>query len=176
MLDWSIKRLKSAIIVIINEESNLAKNLLTADEWKTLNHVRDFLKNFYNAIKTTKDYKATPKEVLSIMNFLANIFDFIIVELADHDFMLNPLQTGLIKSLKYWNKNSRSLAYIAAVILDPTVKREYFDTWDTKSRSNIKSTIKRFWKTQCRSSTSLSSYLLVTQGPSIIKTKNKFLK
>ena len=66
------------------------------------------------------------------MNFLANIFVNIIVEFADHVFMLNSLQTGLTKSLKYWNKNSRSLAYIAAVILDPTVKREYFDTWDTK--------------------------------------------
>ena len=66
------------------------------------------------------------------MNFLANIFENIIVDFANYVFMLNSLQTGLIKLLKYWNKNSRSLAYIAAVILDPIVKWEHFDTWDTK--------------------------------------------
>ena len=36
MLDWLIKRLKPVIIAITNEESDLAKDLLTADEWKTL--------------------------------------------------------------------------------------------------------------------------------------------
>ena len=97
-----------------------------------INHVRGFLQNFYNAIKATKGYEVTLEEVLSIMNFLADIFEDIIVKFANHVFMLNSLQTGLTKSLKYWNKNSRSLAYIAAVILDPTVKWEHFNTWDTK--------------------------------------------
>ena len=144
MLDWSIKRLKSVIIVIINEESDLAEDLLTVDKWKTLDHVRDFLQNFYDAIKATEDHEATLKEVLSIMDFLANIFEDAIVEFANHAFMLESLQTGLTKLLEYWNKNSRPLAYIAAVVLDPTVKREHFDTWDTEWRPNIKSTMKRF--------------------------------
>ena len=176
MLDWSIKRLKPVIIAITNEESDLAKDLLTADEWKTLDHVRDFLQSFYDAIKATEGHGANLKEVLSIMDFSASILEDAIVKFADHAFMLKSLHFGLTKLLKYWNKNSRSPAYIAAVVLDSTVKWEHFDTWDTEWRSNIKSTMKRFWETQYRFSTDLSSYLSVIQSPPIIKTKNKFLK
>ena len=68
---------------------------------KLLNHVRDFLQNFYDAIKATEGHEATHKEVLSIIDFLANIFEDAIVEFADHAFMLESLQTGLTKLLKY---------------------------------------------------------------------------
>lgn len=176
MLDWSIKRLKPAIIAITNAESDLAKDLLTADEWKTLDHVRDFLQNFYDATKATEGHKATLRDVLPTMDFLADIFEDAIVEFADHAFMLESLQTGLTKLLKYWNKNSRSPAYIAAVVLDPTVKWEHFDTWDAEWRPNIKSTMKQFWETQYRSSTGLSSYLPATQNPPTVKITNKFLE
>ena len=87
MLNQSIKRLKLVIIVIINKESNLVKNLLTTDKWKTLNHVRNFLQNFYNATKATEDYRVTLKEVLYIMNFLVDIFKDAIVEFTDHAFI-----------------------------------------------------------------------------------------
>ena len=101
MLDWSIKRLKPAIIAVTNEESDLAKDLLTADEWKTLDHVRDFLQNFYDATKATEGHGATLKEVLCTMDFLADIFEDAIVEFADHAFMWESLQAGFTKLLKY---------------------------------------------------------------------------
>ena len=75
MLDWVIKRLKLAIIAVINKESNLAKNILTAKKWKILNYIRDFLRRFYFAIKITKDYAVTLERVLFIMNFLVNRFE-----------------------------------------------------------------------------------------------------
>ena len=87
MLDWSIKRLKPAIIATTSKESELTKDLLTADEWKTLDHIRDFLQNFYDATKTTEGHKASLKEVLSIMDFLADIFKDAIVEFIDHAFI-----------------------------------------------------------------------------------------
>ena len=91
MLNQSIKRLKSVIIVIINKKSDLASDLLTTDKQKTLNHVRNFLQNFYNAIKATKDYKVTLKDILLTIDFLANIFKDTIIEFAGYVFILKSL-------------------------------------------------------------------------------------
>ena len=63
---------------------------------------------------------------------------------------------------------------IAAIVLDPTVKWQHFDTWDPQWRPDMRSTIKQFWETQYRSSTDLSSYSSATQSPSITKTQNKY--
>ena len=87
--------------------------------------------------------------------------------------MWESLQTGFTKLLKYWNKTDRSPAYIAAIVLDPTVKWQYFDTWDPQWRPDMKSTMKQFWETQYRSSTGLSSYSPTTQTPPITKTQNR---
>ena len=43
MLDWAIKKIKVVIIVVSNEELELSIDLLSAEEWKTLDHIRDFL-------------------------------------------------------------------------------------------------------------------------------------
>ena len=90
--------------------------------------------------------------------------------------MWKSLQAGLTKLLKYWNKTDRSPAYIAAIVLDPTIKWQHFDTWDPQWRSDMRSTMKQFWETQYRSSTGLSSYSLTTQSPPITKTQNKYLE
>ena len=56
MLELSIERLKQAIIAVTSEESDLTKNIITADEWKTLDHIWDFLQNFYDATKATEGH------------------------------------------------------------------------------------------------------------------------
>ena len=48
-----------------------------------------------------KGYKASLKEVLSIIDFLADIFEDAIVEFIDHAFIWESLQTGFTKLLKY---------------------------------------------------------------------------
>ena len=176
MLNWSIKRLKPAIIAITNEESNLAKDILTADEWKTLDYIRNFLQNFYDATKATEGRGATLERVLSTMDFLADVFEDAIQEFKDHAFMWESLQAGLTKLLKYWNRTSRSPAYIAAIVLDPTIKWEHFNTWDPKWQPNIRSSMKEFWESKYRSSTGLSSYVSTTQVSSVTKMDNKYLE
>ncbi len=174
MLDWALRKLKKAIIHVTSEEPELAKDVLTAEEWKTLGHISDFLRNFYDATKATEGHKATLNRVLPTMDFLANIFEEAIEEFADHDFMRESLQTGFTKLLKYWNKTERSPAYIAAIVLDPTVKWTYFEDWDPTWQPNMEATMKEFWETKYRSSTGLSTYN--TTDPTTTKTDNKFLQ
>ena len=112
--------------------------------------------------------------MLCTMDFLADIFEDAIVEFVDHAFLWKSLPAGFTKLLKYWNKTGRSPAYIAAIILDPTIKWQHFDTWDPRWQPDMRSIMKQFWETQCRSSTGLSSYSLSTQPSPIAKTKNKY--
>lgn len=75
MLNWVLKKLKHVIISVTNEEPDLAKDILTAKEWKILANIRDFLQAFHDATKATKGRRATLKRVLPTMNFLANYFE-----------------------------------------------------------------------------------------------------
>jgi hypothetical protein len=110
------------------------------------------------------------------MDFLADVFEDAIEEFKDHVFMVESLQTGYTKLLKYWNKTERSPAYIAAIVLDPTVKWEHFNTWDPEWQPNMKAAMKDFWESKYRSSTGLGSYSSTTQSPPILESDNKYLK
>ncbi len=174
MLNWAIQRVKGAIIAVSAEETDLQKDSLTAEEWKMLGHIRDFLINFHDATKATEGHKATLEEVLPTMDFLANTFEDAIEEFADNPFMHESLQAGYTKLLKYWNKTERSPAYIAAIVLDPTVKWQYFESWNPEWQPNMKAAMKEFWETKYRSSTGVPSY----EQKSTIETRtlNKYLE
>ena len=177
MLDWAIERLKPAIIAVTNEEPDLARDILTAEEWKVLGYIRDFLRGFYFATKATEGYAATLERVLPTMDFLANKFEKAIEQFADHNYMRESLHTGYTKLLKYWNKTERSPAYIAAIVLDPTKKWKYFKRWNPDWQPDIEATFKRFWEASYRSSTGLANYASATTPSALdISPNNEFLQ
>lgn len=100
MLDWAIQRIKAAIIAVINEEAALAKDLLTAEEWKTLSHIRDFLKGFHDATQATEGRQATLDKILPTMDFLADRFEDAVEQYSDHNYMRESLQSGYTKLLE----------------------------------------------------------------------------
>lgn len=122
MLHWAIQRIKGPIITLNNEKPALQKDMLTADEWRTLGYIHNFLQNFHDATKATEGRRATLDRVIPTMDFLATIFEKARKEFADHEFMRESFEAGLSKLLKYWNKTERSPAHIAAIVLDPTSK------------------------------------------------------
>ena len=101
MLNRVTQRLKAAIIAVTNKESNLATDLLSAEDWRTLNYIRDFLQAFHDATKATKGHTATLKRVLPTMDFLVKHFEKAIKKFARHNFIRESLQAGLTKLLKY---------------------------------------------------------------------------
>ena len=158
MLDWAIKKIKAQIIAVSNEEPELSTDLLSAEEWKILGHIRDFLQAFHDATKATEGRAATLDGVLPSMDFLCAYFEHAIEEFAHHDFMRESLHVGLIKLLKYWNKTERAPAYIVAIVLNPRKKWKYFKRWNPEWQSNMEATMKKFWETTYRSSTGLVIY------------------
>ena len=84
-----------------NKESNLFINLLNTKKWKTLDHIRDFLKTFYNAIKIIEDREAILDRVFSTINFLADRFERAIDKFVYYNIIRKFFYVDLIKLLKY---------------------------------------------------------------------------
>ena len=177
MLQRAITRLKGPIIAVTHEEPDLHKDLLTTEEWRTLGHIYEFLRNFHDATKATEGHQHTLEQILPTMDFLVSIFEDAIEEFKDHAFLSQSLQTGLTKLLKYWNRTQRSPAYIAAIVLDPTTKWTFFEGWNAEWYPNMKADMKAFWETKYRSSTGLPSYVSAVSSPAIHRLlDNKYLE
>ena len=58
---------------------------------------------------------------------MADRFIDAIEQYSDHGFIYRYLQAGFSKLLKYWNLTDRAPVYVAAVVLDPTSKYNYFN-------------------------------------------------
>lgn len=176
MLDWAIERIKPAVVAVSNDEPDLANDLLTAEEWKVLCQICDFLKGFHNATKATEGRRATLDRILPTMDFLADRFEGAIDRYSYTKFMRESVQSGFTKLLKYWNKTDRSPAYIAAIVLDPTVKWTYFESWDATWQPNMKAKLREFWELTYRSSTGLIDDTSPTRTSTVEDTDNEYFQ
>ena len=116
MLDRVIQRIKGAIVAVTKAESDLQKDLLTTEGWKTLLAFTISRRISMTLSRQQKAIKSSWRKVIPTMDFLAATFEAAVDELTDQDFMRESLHTGFTKLLKYWNRTQRSRAYIAAVL------------------------------------------------------------
>lgn len=106
------------------------------------------------------------------MDFLSNKFEIAIKKVEDHVFFLESIQAGYTKLLKYWNKQrDLMLTYVAAFVLDPTVKWSNFDDWGPEWQPMMKSALRTFWKSSYHSSTAPVSH---APFPSATDTTNEY--
>ena len=173
MLDRAINKLKTPLIRICAEESGLAKDKLSPDEWRTLSNIRDFLQGFYDTTKANEGRRATLDKVLPSLDFMVNRFEQAIKVYANDEFMAASLHAGWTKSLLYWNRSDRSPVYIAAIVLDPTLKWSYFDDWQADWQPNLKGSMRRFWETNYKPSE--VTMMARQQANPMRTTNNEFL-
>ena len=172
MLGWAISKLKAAIQFTISEEDSLSKDHLSTDDWNLLTSIRDILKAFYDATQATEPRKSTIDLTIPTLDFLVEQFDQAIEQFNHHDILRESLQAGLTKLLEYWNKTQLSPVYIAAIVLDPRNKLEYFRSWEPEWVPEMRQRLRRSWESTYRSSTGLP------QRPSTShkSTDNEFFK
>ncbi len=172
MLNRAINHLKTPILQTIHEEIGLAKDNLSHTEWQSLTHIRDFLKGFYDTTKATKGRKATLDKVLPSLDFMAMKFEVAIKQFRDNDdvFIVSRLHAGYSKVLKYWNRAERAPVYIAAIVLDPTLKWAYFDDWNPDWQPRMREKLKHLWETSYR-----PSYIVQTNPPRQQITNNEYI-
>ena len=143
MLESAID-LESSIRVFIDKNyANLHKNQLSTDEWETIRETIAILKPFKDATKSMEGDQTTFDEVLQSMDFL---IDHIKSKQEEHAFDPNlsaSLLTMWFAFDKYYNLTDQTPAYAAALLLNPTLRKEYLDDhWKPLELRN-KGTIER---------------------------------
>ena len=142
-----LEHIKPQNLQLLAKELELKDDNLNPDEWQVLIYIRDFLVSFYNIIKATEGWQAILERILPSLDFKAVQFINAIERYSIHRFIYNYLQARYIKLLKYWKLTGRAPVYIAAIILDPTLKYDYFDNyWDPNWQPGIKRAMRLLWE------------------------------
>ena len=155
MIDQALRGIKTPLTELLAEEPALTKDILSPGDWLTLTYVRDFLASFLATTKAIEGRSATLEKVLPSLDFLAERFDDAIIRFEDNPFMSSCLQAGYTKLLNYWNKTDRAPVYVAAIVLDPTLKYSYFDSWKPTWQSDIKEKMQGLWESTYKPSATL---------------------
>ena len=158
MLHWSLYNINDAIVRFVSQEKELEKDQLSASDWTTLGHIDRFLSNFKDATKATEGKNATTENVLVTMDFLCNQFEEAAALQRGDPFLTACIDAGYSKLLKYFNKKSRTPAYIAVVVFNPSLKWTFFDHWEVDDEEEAKHTLFKLWHEEYRTTTGLPEY------------------
>ncbi len=160
MLDWSLKpELRHAIEKVSFSEMDLHDDRLTNCDWVTLVKMRDFLRPFKDTTIATQGYAGTLEHVLPSMDFLLQHFeDAKAAAINDDDpVMVACIETGWAKLNRYYNLTDRSPVYVAAIVLNPKWKFEYFTgIWTPDWIKDAKWKLRAFWE-ECYQSRGVST-------------------
>lgn len=85
---------------------------LDALDWKTFTSIRDFLKNFYNATKTTEGRNGTIDSVLPAMDFLFEMFEQGAEEFRHDTYGSLCIDAGWKKLVQYYKKADCASSYL----------------------------------------------------------------
>ncbi len=107
-------------------------------DWKTLTSIRDVLKNFYDATKATEACNATIDSILPAIDFLLVMFEQGAEECRHDIYMSLCIDAGWKKLVQYYKKTDREPSYIAAIVLNLTMKWSYFKDWEPEWRFRAK--------------------------------------
>jgi hypothetical protein len=155
MLDWSLKpEIRLATEKVSFSEKDLYNNRLTNAEWAVLAKIRDFLKPFKNTTMATQGRTATLEHVLPSIDFLLQHFeDAKTTAIKDNDpIIVACIETGWAKLNHYYNLTDRSPVYIAAFVLNPKWKFEYFTgIWTPGWVEDAKQQLRGFWQERYQS-------------------------
>ena len=120
--------LENAIRVFINKNYNdLHKNELSRDKWETIHKTIAILKPFKDATKSMEGDQTTFNEVLQSMDFLIKHIKSKQEEYAFNQNLSASLLTMWFAFNKYYNLTDQNPAYTAALLLNPTLQKQYLD-------------------------------------------------
>lgn len=82
-----------------------------------------------------------------MMDFILNLLDEAKIEHVDDPVLFPAIQAGWKKLTRYYDNTSKSSAYAAAVVLDPSLKWDYFeDAWAPEWMAPAKEAVHGLWE------------------------------
>lgn len=95
----------------------------------------------------TQSSSATLENYLPAIDYLLGVFEAAKVQYKDDPFMASRVNSAWSKLDKYYTKTNDSTAYIAALVLDPSMKWEYItSTWQPEWIPDAKALVVKLWK------------------------------
>ena len=148
----SATRLQSTIDRYVFNESELESDRLSMEDWKIIIEISKFLETFYNVTIRLQSNKCQLAEVLTSIDYLLGKY-----EEAKEIYKDGPLAAsvdlGWSKLNKWYAATERAPIYIAAVVLDPRLKWEYFEDaaeWPEEWINIAKRKMERLWIVEYR--------------------------
>ena len=139
---------------------------LTSKDFQEVHKIR-FLQAMYDAILFTEGHSATLDRVLPAMEFVLEHFETGKDSYSEDRFLSPCINSGWSKLNDYYALTDKSPAYVAAVVLDPSKKWQYFeDQWKVAHPEWLntwKVNVERLWE---------SSYKVLSSPDFIFYTKN----
>lgn len=152
MIDSCLDPRRREAIDVFSVRDKLYDDQLSNDDWDNLQKIRDFLQFFEDATLSTEGRAATLEKVLPTMDFLLEQFEDGKTRYANDRYMLPCCNSGWAKLQKYYEYTDQSPVYIAAIVLCPSSKREYFEqTWEAEWVTTGKEKMKEFWEEKYKS-------------------------
>ena len=150
MLSWSsLPDVRLALEKVSFSERDLYNDRLTANEWLTLDKIKDFLGPFRDATLSTQGRMITLEHVLPSMDFLLQHFEGAKASaIAQQDpLFVACIEAGWVKLNHYYSLTDRSPVYVAAIVLNPRWKFDYFEgTWTQTWIAEAKGKLRSFWE------------------------------
>jgi len=143
MLESAID-LENQIRVFIDKNYKLmSKNNLNSDEWETIRETINILQPFQDTTKALEGDKTTLDEVLQSMDFLINHVKNKQEEHAADQNLSASLLTMWFAFNKYYQLTDKTPAYAAALLLNLTCRRQYFDDYWQYLERRLEGTIEQ---------------------------------
>lgn len=124
-------------------------DVLHPHDFAQLDKIKLLLQALEDTIKYNQSHDATLDRVLPTMDFILEHFEKGKELYKDDPFLSPSCNSAWIKADKYYTLTDRSVAYVAAVALDPMQKMTYFEVawaerpeWITKAYEDIQ----EFWE------------------------------
>lgn len=144
--------LRAAIDVYCAQYQENTADSLSAEDWRNLQKIENFLLCFHDATLSTESRGATIERVLPTMDFLLEQFEQGKTLYAEDAFMSPCCNSGWAKLDKYYSLTDRSPVYIAALVLCPQNKWQYMeDNWPIEWIADAKAKVQLFWKREYKS-------------------------
>lgn len=149
MLARAVK-LRQAIdaFTLLNKEE-LGLDILSNEDWQQMDSLIEYFEAYEHATLSCEGRYATVEKVLPIMEFLLEYLKEGRIKHTEDKFLGPCCEAGWQKLEKYYNKTGESCAYIAAVVLVPSQKWEFFEKgvdWRDSWLQDSKRAVKKLWQ------------------------------
>ena len=121
-------QVKDALAALCASEVELEADALLPSDWVYLTNLTQFLKPFRVATKANEGLFDTVDRMLPGLEFLLDHLEQSRVIYADNPYISHRIDCAWQKLIKYYNKTDDTLAYMAATVLNPIHKWQWFET------------------------------------------------